>query len=273
MQRYEPSRYWSELFANGVDARTVGYADLPLSFNRLGHEAGRRAVRRAMQKTRAEPRGARILDVGSGGGLWVDFWRSLGAAEVVALDLTTEATQRLRAHVPGMRVEQADISVELPADLGEFDLVSAMNVLLHVTSNEKFDRAIANLARTLAPRGRIVFVDPIVVHGWFGPPLGDSATSHIRSLAEWRETLNRHDLRIVDVSATTCLLASAVDTRSRTTLQLLWFYWNAVSKLVRGHERLALGVGRALAALDALSLRLVQTGPSGKVLVAERRHP
>jgi SAM-dependent methyltransferase len=268
--QYEPDRYWSELFGGGVDARTVGYPTLPASFNRLGHDAEAGAVRRALQLAGADARGARVLDVGSGAGLWIDFWRSEGAREVVGVELTAEASAYLRSHLPGTRIEQSDVSAAFPDGLGEFDLISAMNVLLHVTTDEGLERAIANLAAALAPGGRLVLIEPVVVHGWFGPPQDERATSVTRTLAQWTERLARHGLELSTLLPTTCLLKSASDTRSRTTLRLWWLYWNTVSKVVTGHERRGEAVGRTLSVLDAAALKVARTGPSGKVLVAAR---
>jgi SAM-dependent methyltransferase len=266
---YEPKRYWGKLLEDDVDARTVGYANLPVSFNRVAHETGRRAVRRALAALHAAPAGARVLDVGSGAGLWIEFWRRLGVRDLVGIELTERATERLRERFPGVRFEQADASATLPEDLGTFDLISAMNVLLHVTADDAFDNAVRNLAALLAPHGRLLLLEPIVVHGWFGPPPGPAATSHARTLSVWKETLERHGLRVAYIAPATCLLASAVDTRRPVTLRALWFYWNALSKLVQHRERLAFTIARLLYLVDGVAVAVARTGPSGKLLVAE----
>src|SRR4051794_2872791 len=128
----------------------------------------------------------RVLDVGSGSGIWIEFWRRLGAREIVGLDLTEVAVDALRGWYPDARFEQADAGGDaLPVD-GPFDIVSAMSVLLHITDDQRFRRAFANLADSLRPGGHLLLIDAVLVHRWHGEPWGPEATSKARPLAEYR---------------------------------------------------------------------------------------
>jgi SAM-dependent methyltransferase len=267
MVGYEPDEYWSNLLADEATARTVGYANLPVSFNVHAHRAGRRAVDRALARTGFDPAGASVLDVGAGAGLWIDYWLSRGA-NVVAVDLTNASVEALRMRFPGVRVERADIAGELP-DVGPVDVISAMNVLLHVTDDAAFARALHNLAAALQCDGLLVALEPVLVRGWHGPSFaGASATA--RPLAQWRNALAAVGLEIVELLPATLLLASAVDTKSPRTLRALWLYWNALSKAIGLGERRGDVVGRVLGVMDRLLVELVRPGWSGKVLVARK---
>jgi len=268
---YEPERYWGELVGGDFTLRGVGYPELSLSFNAFAYRAMVTSTERVLAQAGVDGKELRVLDLGCGTGVWVDFWHRRGAAEVAGLDLTESSVANLRERFPGDRFEQANISEPGIPDLGAFDVVSAMNVLLHVTDEAGFERAIANVAGALGPDGAFVVMDPIVVHQWWGPPIDERSPARPRPLARWDEVLARHGLEITERVPVTCLLANAVDTRRRLSFRALILYWLLVIRLIGQRERLGKLAGRVLHALDRLALRLVSDGPSAKVVVIRRK--
>ena len=101
--------------------------------------------------------GARVADVGCGGGILSEALAHAGA-EVTAIDLSTQVLQVAREHArsAGLDIdyrEQAaeDLAAELP---GSFDLVCCMEMLEHVPAPESVISACAQLLR---PGGTAVF--------------------------------------------------------------------------------------------------------------------
>nr|WP_246211232.1 class I SAM-dependent methyltransferase [Phytoactinopolyspora alkaliphila] len=100
---------------------------------------------------------SRILDVGSGTGFYVDCWREAGAGEVVGSDLTESAVGRLRGRFPDVTFVQVDITRaqdELPE--ASFDAASCMDVLFHITDDERYLAGLRNIARLVKPGGSFV---------------------------------------------------------------------------------------------------------------------
>lgn len=92
----------------------------------------------------------RFLDVGCGmGELAERVQRELGA-EVDAVDISPRMVELARAR--GLRAEVADVQ-ELPFEDASFDCVGANWVLYHVPD---VDKGVRELARVLAPGGRLV---------------------------------------------------------------------------------------------------------------------
>ncbi len=95
--------------------------------------------------TRARPRS--ILDVGCGEGVLTEQWaRRLGDGRVVGLDLPDDklAAEWRRRSRPNLEFVTGDLGEGLPYRDGEFELVSATEVLEHVPDPE---RVVAEMAR------------------------------------------------------------------------------------------------------------------------------
>ncbi|PPU76743.1 MULTISPECIES: bifunctional 2-polyprenyl-6-hydroxyphenol methylase/3-demethylubiquinol 3-O-methyltransferase UbiG [Xanthomonas] len=112
-------------------------------------------VRLQYVSARQELAGARVLDVGCGGGLLSESMARLGA-QVTAIDLAPELVKVARLHSleSGVQVEYRVQSVEdLAAEQpGSFDAVTCMEMLEHVPDPTAIIRACANL---LKPGGRL----------------------------------------------------------------------------------------------------------------------
>lgn len=270
-EAYRPSEYWAGLHDAAEDLGIVGYPTLPLVFNRHVYANAARGVLRGLDKAGASIRGHDVLDVGSGTGFWVDLWRREGAKSVAGSDLVPAAVERLRERFPDCEFAPADIGEQAPFPGRRFDLVSIMSVLHHIVDEERFERALANLAAQLAPEGRLVVLDPLVVRGRWMPPGTESAHNVVRTLPQWEAAAASAGLRIAAVLPTASYLSDPVDARSRPAFAAHRLWWRGLTAALRGRDRLAAVVVPPLAALDrALAARL-HAGPSAKLIVLEPR--
>jgi 2-polyprenyl-3-methyl-5-hydroxy-6-metoxy-1,4-benzoquinol methylase len=106
--------------------------------------------------------GARILEVGAGGGS-LAVWLALQGAEVVGIDVSAGILEvaAKRAEVSGVadRTTFVHSPIETFVDPGgPFDAVIGNNVVHHF----ELDLAMANIARLLDPAGRAVFCEPVL---------------------------------------------------------------------------------------------------------------
>jgi len=159
-----------------------------------------------------------VLDVGSGAGHWIDFYRRVfGASRVVGLELSALAVEGLRekyADRPEVEIAEGDVSGP-DFSLGRtFGLVNAVGVMFHIVDDERWERAVSTLARHLEPGGLAV------ISGQFGrttrnvqfhrrdefsswdearsPAAGVALVNkRIRSLRRWRSCADAAGLEIV----------------------------------------------------------------------------
>ncbi|MFY9825812.1 MAG: class I SAM-dependent methyltransferase [Thermoanaerobaculia bacterium] len=113
----------------------------------------------------SSPAGCRVLEFGAGSGRATAFL-ARSAGFVVAFDLSLEmiaAARRRLAGASNVVLAVADMrEIELR---GRFDLVAAVDdPFVHLVEDEDRERAVANVARHLAPGGRF-----ILDAAWFSP--------------------------------------------------------------------------------------------------------
>ena len=106
-------------------------------------------------RTRVRLRGARVLDVGCGGGLLSEAMAVAGA-EVVGIDLSPAVLEVARLHAleSGVAVDYREVAVEALADAepGSFDAITCMEMLEHVPDPAA---VIDATARLLKPGGTL----------------------------------------------------------------------------------------------------------------------
>jgi SAM-dependent methyltransferase len=268
-REYVAPKYWEETHEAADDESAVGYPNLARSINRARYDVELHNVARALDAA-GVPRPDRVLDAGSGTGIWIDFWRSRGARQIVGVDLTNVAVERLTNRYPEHEFLQRDIGDTNASLPGGMDVVSAMSVLLHITDEARFERALNNVMGCVRDGGSIVLVEPVVVHRWWGKPFDHKANSKARPLATYQRILATGGFTIVELRPATCLLANVIDTRRQITFQVLERYWALLGGSVGRRERLGRVVGAVLRAIDLLATRVVPNGPSAKIIVARR---
>ena len=163
---YDPRTWWDRRFyTRGVsDRQTLWDGQDPLSA--AYHYASVELILlRELRRRRFDPRGASVLDVGSGAGHWIDLYLELGAARVDGVDVSAACVQHLRAKYaarPEVRVDHGLFQEVLAGRAGAYDLVNAIGVLFHVVDDAAWEAGLAAIARALRPGGLLV------VGGHFG---------------------------------------------------------------------------------------------------------
>jgi SAM-dependent methyltransferase len=259
----DPRAYWEERLGEEKGLGGVGYAGLGESFNRWGYRARRRVFLRTVRPL-VHP-GARVLDLGSGTGFYLDRWRELGAGSIVGSDITEGAVERLAARNPDLEIVRFDAGDSaLLWEQASFDAISAMDVLFHVVDDERVRRALRNAAALLRPGGALVFSD-VFLHGetWRAPHQA------VRSLDEVTAAVRAAGLDVQMRRPLLVLLNPPVDSDSRALRATWWLLRRAA---LRGELPGAVAGALAYPAEVALAAAL-QEGPSTEIMVCHRPVP
>jgi 2-polyprenyl-3-methyl-5-hydroxy-6-metoxy-1,4-benzoquinol methylase len=271
---YSYQDYWRDLHTR-KNLSAVGQSSLSADVNKWIYRSTRRNLSRFVRRHNLRAKGSRrMLEVGAGTGYWVEFWQKRGWT-VDGCDLVPAAVDALIQQHPAAQFWQADVSS--PVDLLEqsggiaaesYDLVTAMNVLLHVTEDDAFARALANVAAAVKPGGRLLLVEPALTLKKQHAPYNPARSSRARVLESYRRPLRDLGLKLVTVEPTTVLAANPLEASSKEKLSRYQAWWRLVTKS-RQRPSTIHWVGPAMYLLDALLMR-TKEAPTSKILLFRR---
>lgn len=268
---YSPSDYWQQLHRRD-DLSAVGQSALPAGINGWLYRTLARNHARFLRRHRLDrPLPGRVFDVGAGTGFWVAWWRARGVPRVDGCDLVAEAVDRLNARFGSERGQVRVADITDPAGLGPetYDLVSCHNVLLHVTDDSLFRRALANVAALVAPGGSLVLTEPILLHPEYERPYDPDRHSRARTLAAYREPLEAAGLDLVALEAATVLGNNPIEAGSPAAMARFTRWWRFVARRSKEDPGSAAWLGRLIYHLDPIALR-TGAAPSSKFAAFRR---
>lgn len=102
-------------------------------------------------------KGSRIVEICSGRGTGLRAWSELGFRNVIGVDYSP-ALVFVNADGPGERV--IGDARALPLASGSVDIAVVQGGLHHLLTMEDLEQALAEMRRIVAPRGRIVIIEP-----------------------------------------------------------------------------------------------------------------
>lgn len=269
MLTFDPATYWDERYKNAYDLIAASYAGIEPEVAAALYERMRASVTSMLGRHHllGELGTRRILDVGSGTGFWIDYWKRRGVLSVTSVEISSRAAAALRQRHPDVPVIQADIRGVDPTSVGgPFRLVSAMNVLVCVVDEGGFERTIRNLSSLLDPHGFMLLMDPVIRHQRRGAPVSDVQTSVARPLERWLEVFEQSNLRLIDIRPVTALLGNPVDTAHALTFRVLARYWSLLNTACHRLDRASRGLAKAAQMLDHVLVG-AGFGPSLKLML------
>jgi SAM-dependent methyltransferase len=263
MKDFSPAAYWESRLAATWNLHGVGYRGLGEPYNEWMYRLQTAVFSREVAPLRRDWSRAKVIDIGSGTGHYVNLWRSLGAESVVATDLTNVAVGNLRRRFPGITAHVADIGGDLPGELlaSPCDVVSAFAVLFHIVDDRRYARAFENVYRLLKPGGLFVLSENFL----HGATLRSEAFVS-RTLAEIEAIAASSGFRIIKRVPLFVLMNAPVDTSGVLAQRV----WAAATYPVRRVKALGAVAGALLYPVDFALTKVLREGPSTELMVCER---
>jgi SAM-dependent methyltransferase len=262
---FDNRRYWESRLREHYSLAGVGYLRLGRRYNewmyRIRGEVFDRVVKATGNRQQAAGwSGARVLDVGSGTGFYVDRWLRLGA-DVTGLDLTEVAVEELTRCFPAARFVRSDIGghlSEIPLVPGSFDAVSAFDVLFHIVDDADYERAFLNIAALLKPRGWFLWSDNFLRH-----PTERVTHQVSRSLEESTRAVEAAGFEVVERVPMFVLMNYPADTTSK----LARLAWTAMVAPAALGEPVGWTLGALLYQVERALVRAKRESPSTELMV------
>lgn len=260
---FDPEEYWEGMHRENRGFAAVGFAGLGVGFNKWMYRVRSVVVRRALRRAALSVEGASVLDIGAGSGFYVRTWLKLGADPVTGIDLSEAAVEALRREFPTAEFVRDDIANPSQATRSNrYDLVSAFDVLFHIVDDERFVRAIDNIAELTEPGGHLLLSDNFL----HGPTIrGRHQVS--RSLQEIDDALSAAGFETVARLPMFFLMNTPIDSRSR----FLRSTWWVVSSICYRSHRAGAVLGGLLFPLELVLTAVAADGPSTELAICRRR--
>ena len=270
---YQASEYWGDLHQRD-DTSAVGQSGLPAAFNAWLYRILARNLARLLRRHEVlDPAPGLMFEVGSGRGDWIDFWRQRGVARVDGGDLVPQAVERLneRFGTTGSFVV-AEFGAEVPPVTPEpvYPLVTVFNVLLHITDDALFERALGQVAGLVGPGGRLVLVEPILFDTAFAKPYDPKVSSRARPLETYEAPLLAAGLERVNVGAAVVLANNPIEAGSQAALRRYRRSWNWFAGRARHNPGSSRWLGPLLLIGDRIAMA-TGAAPSSKLAIYRRQ--
>ena len=275
---FDPKQYWEERLKKHCDLEGVGCIGRSATLNQFLYRAKTRAMNRALSRLplALASSNLRMLDIGAGTGFWIDYFLTKGVNSITGIDIAPSAVSSLKAKYSKLTdktlefrctdIASSDLSLK-----PDIDLVTAIDVLYHIIADEKFYRAIKNVAQVLKPGGYLFLTDILSSQR---DDISPQQHVHWRDLDQYKQELERNGLDVVYLAPIYTLLQSPVDAKGIFGRLLNLFYYQISFRLTSKAASTPMVIEKAylniLYNLDSLTTLFPRFGVSTKLLVARR---
>ena len=252
MRKYEPEKYWQERLSRNFSLGGAGHSGLGLEYNKWLYRARIRALNQLLKQI--NPRGKQVLDIGCGTGFYIDYWDRRGAAGIVGLDITEVSVSRLATIYPKYKFIRADITAKALKLKGEFDIITAFDVLFHIVDEDKFEQAIGNIRRFCHKKTLILISDCFLKES-----RSPGFHENYRTIHRYEEVLESNGLKIVKIMPIFFIMGNP-------KVRLILSLGNRLGLPGRLMNYL---LGGCLYLVDGIVLKYVKDSPGTKLLLAQ----
>ncbi len=154
--------YWNQRLNSKFNIEGVGYIGLGEIYNRFLYKGRIDMLEGVIDKVFDDIRDKKVLELGPGIGIFTEYFYKKGVKEYSGIDIAEKSVAELSSKYKNYHFRQGDVSDSNNYE-GKFHLIFAADVLLHITSEDNYKRAIMNISEHLEDHGICLLIDPITV--------------------------------------------------------------------------------------------------------------
>lgn len=144
-----------------------------------------------------------ILDIGTGAGHWIDFYRRIGVTKLIGLDVSEKAINALRKKYaePEVRLINGAITDLRGEKLQELDVINAVGVMFHIVDDVEWKCSLTILHAALKKGGILVVSEHFGILDGLNVQVDQHGVNkRLRSRRNWEKTLKEigfKDIRFI----------------------------------------------------------------------------
>jgi len=263
MKTFDPQDYWEERLRGNFGPGGVGYVGMDEGYNIWLYRVRRRVFFRIVSSLDIDLRQANVIDIGSGTGFYIERWKEAGVEKIVGTDLTQVSIRNLQRKFPRDQFFQVDIGDEkviLPGQ-GQYDVVSAFDILFHIVDDARYQKAIQNIYGLLRPGGWFIFSDNFLHYGT------ERARHQVsRSLEDITAILREIGFRIIRRTPMFVLMNDPVDQPHR----FFRWAWIIFETFVQKTNFLGQIYGTVVYPWELLLTRYLKESPTTEIMICKK---
>ena len=204
-QKYDDTKWWdASFYTKGVsDRQTISQKKSVISA-KYHYASMELLILRHMRNNQISINQADIVDVGSGSGHWIDFYKSLEPETITAMDVSLLSFNHLKkkyAEDSSIEIHHGKALETLNGLSGKYNLINAIGIMFHIVDDFEWHKTIYEIGKKMKTGG--VFV----VGGHFGVLDGlnvqidkdGKINKRLRSKRRWTHELKTAGFRSITV--------------------------------------------------------------------------
>ncbi len=233
---FNTKKYWEERLSKDFSLAGVGFRRKGTDYNYWVYKIRVEKLEEAIKKFKIEAANRDILDIGTGTGFFIDFWKQKNPSTITGYDLT-------------------EVSIK-------YDIISIFDVLYHIVEDKKFERALKNLAKLSKPGAVLIITD------LFGKSrVRITEHTNFRSYNEYQKLFNQNRFEIQGHLPLFYFLHPPLRINNRILRSLGWTGWEILT-IFAGWNWIGSLEGKWFYHLDRFLARIYKNSPSSLLLVA-----
>jgi len=152
--------YWNRRLNSKFNIEGVGYLGLGEIYNQFLYQNRIDLLEGVINKAFDDMKNKRVLEFGPGTGIFTKYFYDKGVQVYDAIDIVEKSVTELRCNYPNYNFKQGDICDNSNYQ-GQYDLIFGADVLLHITNETQYEKAINNISNHLSDNGICILFDPI----------------------------------------------------------------------------------------------------------------
>jgi 2-polyprenyl-3-methyl-5-hydroxy-6-metoxy-1,4-benzoquinol methylase len=259
---FDAKTYWEDRLRDDYSLHGVGRLNWGIQWNRWMYRVRRHVFLRLVRGLSQSLSAARVLDVGSGTGFYIERWRELGVSEITGSDITEVAVTQLRKSFPDNRFFRMNIGEDIaPIESDRFDFVTCMDVMIHIVDDTLYQNALTNMCALLEPGGHLIFSD-LFLHA---PARRFEYIVH-RPLEMVEDACRRAGFEIVQRRPMFVLMNEPVDSKNG----LLKFEYSLLGRIIRRFPSLGSPAGAVMYPLEIFLTTTFRESPATEIMVCRK---
>lgn len=265
-KKYDPRKFWNDRYQT-FDITTSGHIDLPYYFNVWMYKLKIAKIKNALFKyiDKKRAKNIKLIELGCGTGVYINLWKKYDINELIGVDISSEAIDKLKIEYPEYNFYENDLSSDTMTKIcGESsaDVITAIGVLVHIVDDELFKKAVINISKIIKDDG-IILITEYLCRGTHQ----DKTYMKIRSLSSYKKIFKDAGLDMIYQKPLYYFMGRPYDTQTKFSKYFLNHIYNLNRKLI---NRFPKTMGLVLYSIDRLITPFLTDGPSEEVLIFKK---